>query len=223
MEHAGPAALPPENTDEKHSFSEVWLSKDGLLGRLKLRDDIRPAARSVIEALHARKLKTVVLTGDRPEAAAHLQQVLAVQEMRAGLRPEEKLEYVVHLAKEGKYAAMIGDGINDAPSLAAAHVGVAMGARGPDAALEQADLVLMHDRLENFLKAFDLSVKARKIIRQNIVISLGVIAVLVGFALAGNIPLTLGVMGHEGSTLVVVLNSLRLLLTEEKPPDLDKN
>jgi Cd2+/Zn2+-exporting ATPase len=223
MEHAGPTTLPPENTDEKQSFSEVWLSRDGLLGRLKLRDDIRPAARSVIEALHARKLKTVVLTGDRPEAAAHLQQVLAVQEMRAGLRPEEKLEYVVHLAKEGKYAAMIGDGINDAPSLAAAHVGVAMGARGSDAALEQADLVLMHDRLENFLKAFDLSVKARKIIRQNIVLSLGVIAVLVGFALAGNIPLTLGVMGHEGSTLVVVLNSLRLLLTEEKPPDLDKN
>ena len=192
-------------------FSEVWLTHNGLIGRLTLRDDIRPAARSVIEALHARGLRSVVLTGDRPEAAAHLKEVLSVQEVRAGLRPEEKLAFIVALAKDGQHAAMIGDGINDAPSLAAAHVGVAMGARGSDAALEQADLVLMHDRLENFLKAFDISVAARRIIRQNIAVSLGVIVVLVGFALAGQIPLTLGVMGHEGSTLLVVLNSLRLL------------
>jgi Cd2+/Zn2+-exporting ATPase len=192
-------------------FSEVWLTWNGLVGRLKLRDDIRPAARAVIEALHARGLQSVVLTGDRPEAAAHLREVLSVQEVRAGLHPEEKLAYITALSREGKHAAMIGDGINDAPSLAAAHVGVAMGARGSDAALEQADLVLMHDRLENFLKAFDISVAARRIIRQNIAVSLGVIVILVGFALAGHIPLTLGVMGHEGSTLLVVLNSLRLL------------
>ncbi len=192
-------------------FSEVWLTHHGLIGRLTLRDDIRPAARSVIEALHARGLRSVVLTGDRPEAAAHLKEVLSVQDVRAGLRPEEKLAFIVALAQDGQHAAMIGDGINDAPSLAAAHVGVAMGARGSDAALEQADLVLMHDRLENFLKAFDISVAARRIIRQNIAVSLGVIVVLVGFALAGHIPLTLGVMGHEGSTLLVVLNSLRLL------------
>ncbi len=206
----------PDDAGSSPGFSEVWLSCDGLVGRLKLRDDIRPAARGVVEALHARGLRSVVLTGDRPEAAAHLQQILAVQEVQAGLRPEEKLGYIVELAREGKHAAMIGDGINDAPGLAAAHVGVAMGARGSDAALEQADLVLMHDRLENFLLAFDISVKARKIIRQNILISLGVITVLVGFALAGRIPLTLGVMGHEGSTLIVVLNSLRLLL-EARP------
>jgi Cd2+/Zn2+-exporting ATPase len=192
-------------------FSEVWLAWNGLLGRLTLRDDFRPAARSVVEALHARGLRSVVLTGDRPEAAVHLREVLCVQEVRAGLRPEEKLAYISELSKAGTPVAMIGDGINDAPSLAAAHVGVAMGARGSDAALEQADLVLMHDRLENFLKAFDISVAARRIIRQNIAVSLGVIVVLVGFALAGQIPLTLGVMGHEGSTLLVVLNSLRLL------------
>jgi len=191
--------------------SEVWVSCGGVSGRLTLRDDIRPQARAVVEALHKRGLRTVVLTGDRPEAAAHLQEIIAVQEIRSGLRPEQKLEFILETARSGRKTAMIGDGINDAPSLAAAHVGVAMGARGSDAALEQADVVLMHDRLEGFLEAFDLSAAAGRIIRQNMILSLAVILVLVGFALAGRIPLTLGVMGHEGSTLVVVLNSLRLL------------
>src|SRR5690242_21796377 len=107
---------------------------------------------------------------------------------------------------------MMGDGANDAPSLSIAHIGVAMGARATDAALEQADVVLMHDRLENFLSAFRLSQRARRIIRQNLVISLGTVVVLVTFALLGRIPLTIGVVGHEGSTVVVVMNSLRLLL-----------
>jgi Cd2+/Zn2+-exporting ATPase len=218
LEGAPLADVQTKETPGHPAYSEVWLTCNGLVGRLKLRDDIRPAARAVVEALHQRGLQSVVLTGDRPEAAAHLREVLRVQEVRAGLQPEEKLAYIMELAKAGKHTAMIGDGINDAPSLAAAHVGVAMGARGSDAALEQADLVLMHDRLENFLKAFDISVAARRIIRQNIAVSLGVIVVLVGFALAGHIPLTLGVMGHEGSTLLVVLNSLRLLWEGRRAP-----
>ncbi|MEI6715052.1 MAG: cation-translocating P-type ATPase [Verrucomicrobiota bacterium] len=191
--------------------SEVWLVWGGVLGRLTLRDDVRAESGEVVRELHRRGLSSVVLTGDKKAAAEHLRALLGVQEIRAELKPEEKLAFINDLATRGHLAAMIGDGINDAPSLAAAHVGVAMGARGADAALEQADLVLMHDKLENFLTAYDLSVKARVVIMQNLTISLGVIVVLVAFALAGRIPLPLGVMGHEGSTLVVVLNSLRLL------------
>jgi len=206
------ATAPEQAEMQALGVSEVWVSCGGVSGRLTLRDDIRAQARTVVEALHKRGLRTVVLTGDRPEAAAHLQEIIAVQEIRSGLRPEQKLEFILETARSGRKTAMIGDGINDAPSLAAAHVGVAMGARGSDAALEQADVVLMHDRLEGFLEAFDLSAAAGRIIRQNMILSLAVILVLVGFALAGRIPLTLGVMGHEGSTLIVVLNSLRLLL-----------
>ena len=216
-EGAAPSVAGPGAGGEAALFSEVWVASAGLLGRLRLRDEVRPESRAVVEALHGRGLRTVVLTGDRAEAAVYLQRTLAVQEVRAELKPEEKLGYILELSRAGKHAAMIGDGINDAPSLAAAHVGVAMGARGADAALEQADLVLMHDRLENFLRAYDLSVAARRIIRQNVAVSLGVIAVLVGFALAGRIPLTLGVLGHEGSTLLVVLNSLRLLAGGASP------
>lgn len=149
---------------------------------------------------------------ERPAAANALKEKLGLDDVRGGLKPEEKVAAVRAFTENGQRVAMVGDGVNDAPSLAVAHVGVAMGARGSDAALEQADVVLMHDRLENFLAAFRVSQHARAIIRQNIVISLGTVVVLVGFALAGSIPLTVGVIGHEGSTVVVVLNSLRLLL-----------
>ena len=191
--------------------SEVWIAAGDLLGRVILRDDIRPQAASVIEELRHAGLRSVVLTGDRRASAEHLRLELKLDDVRAELKPEQKVAAIREFTAQGKKVAMIGDGVNDAPSLAAAHIGVAMGARGSDAALEQADVVLMHDRLENFLAAFRLSQRARSVIRQNLFISLGTVMVLVGFALAGKIPLTIGVVGHEGSTVVVVMNSLRLL------------
>jgi Cd2+/Zn2+-exporting ATPase len=204
------AGCPTSN--EALGISEVWISHGQLLGRIRLRDDIRAQARPVVDALRARGLRTVVLTGDRRDAAEHLKTQLDVDEVRAELKPEEKVAAIREFIERGQRVAMIGDGVNDAPSLAAADIGVAMGARGSDAALEQAEVVLMHDRLENFLAALKLSCRARAIIRQNLVISLGTVAVLVICAMLGKIPLTLGVVGHEGSTVVVVLNSLRLLL-----------
>jgi len=200
------AQVPPTEA----GFSEVWLAYDNLVGRVLLRDDIRPQARTVVEELRREGLRTLVLTGDRKAAAEQLKRQLQL-DVRAELKPEEKVAVIRSFSELGQPVAMIGDGVNDAPSLAAAHVGVAMGARGSDAALEQAEVVLMHDRLENFVTAFELSRRARQVIRQNLVISLGTVAVLVSFALFGGIPLTVGVVGHEGSTVVVVLNSLRLL------------
>ncbi len=191
--------------------SEVWIAADGLLGRVVLRDDIRPQAAQVIEALRQEGLKSVVLTGDNQAAADFLRTELKLDDVRAELKPEQKVAAIQEFTAAGQKVAMIGDGVNDAPSLAVAYIGVAMGARGSDAALEQADVVLMNDKLENFLAAFRLSHRARNIIRQNLFISLGTVVVLVTFALFGRIPLTLGVIGHEGSTVVVVMNSLRLL------------
>ncbi len=214
-ETAGSGVSAPA-TEAGHS--EVWLASDGLAGRLLLRDDLRPAARPVVERLRALGLRTVVLTGDRKATGEQLQKQLAVDEVRAELKPEEKVAAIAAFAREKRKVAMIGDGVNDAPSLAAADVGVAMGARGSDAALEQAEVVLMHDRLENFLTAYQLSRRARAVIRQNLVLSLGTVVVLVSFALAGAIPLTIGVVGHEGSTVLVVLNSLRLLFAGRSAP-----
>jgi Cd2+/Zn2+-exporting ATPase len=206
-------------------FSEVWIEENDLLGRVILRDDIRPQSATVVQELRGEGLRTVVLTGDRRAAAEHLREQLKLDDVRAELKPEQKVEAIRVLSEASRRVAMIGDGVNDAPSLAAAHIGVAMGARGADAALEQADVVLMNDRLENFLAAFRLSQRARRIIRQNLFISLGTVVVLVSFAMLGKIPLPIGVVGHEGSTVVVVMNSLRLLFggTAGKIPATDKH
>jgi Cd2+/Zn2+-exporting ATPase len=208
---AGQSAVPVFGAPVDAGFSEVWVEAGDLLGRVILRDDIRPQSASVVDELRGEGLRSVVLTGDRRAAAENLRAELKLDDVRVELKPEQKVAAIQELSRQGRRVAMIGDGVNDAPSLAAAHIGVAMGARGSDAALEQADVVLMHDKLENFLAAFRLSQRARRIIRQNLVVSLGTVVVLVTFAMLGKIPLTIGVVGHEGSTVVVVMNSLRLL------------
>jgi Cd2+/Zn2+-exporting ATPase len=200
--------LPPMPTDA----SEVWFASPTLLGRVLLRDRLRPEAAGLIAQLHSRHLRTVMLTGDKTGAAEHMARETGVGELMSQLRPEQKVDAIQRLKMEGASVAMIGDGVNDAPCLAAADVGVAMGARGSDAAIEQAEVVLMNDRLENFLVAFNLSCHARRIIRQNLLISLGIIlGMSITTLVSARLPLAVGVLAHEGSTVVVVLNSLRLL------------
>ncbi len=193
------------------SQTEVWVLHEGLLGRLLLEDVVREESRAVLETLKAHGIATVMLTGDRRPVAEKVAAELGVGEVRAGLHPEEKVAAIVELTRAGRKVAMVGDGVNDAPSLAAAHVSIAMGGRGSDAALEQSDIVLMHDRIERLLAAWRGSLTARRIIRQNLAISVGMVVVMATASLFGVVPLTLGVLMHEGSTLLVCLNSLRLL------------
>jgi Cd2+/Zn2+-exporting ATPase len=191
--------------------AEVWVAREVLLGVIYLRDRLRPATPAVIAALRNDGNSVALVSGDRASAAEMVARAAGIEEVHADLTPNEKLKWIHRWRQEGKRVAMVGDGINDAPSLIAADVGLGMGARGSDAALAQADVILMHDRIENVPTALRLSRRARRIIRQNLVVSLGTVAVLVSFALAQKIKLALGVVGHEGSTVVVVLNGLRLL------------
>jgi Cd2+/Zn2+-exporting ATPase len=199
--------LPPAPAE----LAEVWVVGDGLVGRVLLRDEIRGASRDVLAGLKRAGIRTVMLTGDRRHTAEAVARELGLDEVRAGLSPEQKVAAIQELRGSGNKVAMMGDGVNDAPSLAAADVSVAMGARGSDAALEQAEVILMHDRIENFLLALTLSRRAKNIIRQNLTISLGVVAFMAVAAVFGLVPLAVGVAAHEGSTVVVCLNSLRLL------------
>ena len=193
-------------------ITEVIYSDGEVHGRLLLEDEVRSSSRPLLAKLYAAGLRLTMLSGDRKEAVQTVAEQVGLREYEFGLTPDEKVNRIKQWSEAGEKPAMVGDGVNDAPSLAAAYVGVAMGMRGSDAALEQADVVLMKDRLDRFFIAYELSRRARRIIRQNLAISLGSVLVLVSGAFAGLIPLTIGVIGHEGSTVVVVLNSLRLLL-----------
>jgi Cd2+/Zn2+-exporting ATPase len=200
-----------EKTAPAPGVSEVFYEAGNVRGRILLEDEIRKSSRPLLEWLEKQGLKVTMLTGDRETAARLVAEQVGLKDFRFGLHPEEKVAAIREWNERGEKVAMVGDGVNDAPSLAMAEIGVAMGARGTGAALAESDIILMRDRLESFAEAFDLSRRTRRIIGQNLVISLGTVVVLVTAALGAAIPLTVGVAGHEGSTVIVVLNSLRLL------------
>ena len=195
----------------------VWLaSRAGdevaALAVLALADTIRPAARELLGDLRRLGVKKVVmLTGDSRLVADAIARQAGVTEVYAELLPEDKLNVIRRLKNDGT-VMMVGDGVNDAPALAMSDVGVAMGAAGTDVAMETADIVLMGDRLENIPLLLDHARHAKQVLYQNLIFASGVIVVLIGAALGFSLALPLGVVGHEGSTVLVCLNGLRLLM-----------
>lgn len=181
-------------------------------GVLALADRLRPEAPSAVAALTVLTgAAPALLTGDNPAAATALAARTGVTDVRAGLLPEEKARAVRDLQEEGHRVALVGDGINDAPAMATAHVGVAMGRSGSDLATQTSDVVLVRDDLTALPRAVALAHRAERVVRANLAFAAAVIVVLVTWDLVATLPLPLGVAGHEGSTIVVALNGLRLL------------
>ena len=182
-----------------------------LLGAVAIADVLRSDAASVIQQLKANGIvRVVMLTGDNTRVARAIANLAGVDEFHADLLPEDKVRVIKELKSIGP-VAMVGDGVNDAPALATATVGVAMGAAGTDVAMETADIVLMGDSLQNIVFALDLARHARRVIYQNLIFAMSVIMVLIVSALGFKLPLPIGVIGHEGSTVLVCLNGLRML------------
>jgi ATPase, P-type (transporting), HAD superfamily, subfamily IC len=175
-------------------------------------DKVRPEAAQAVAQLRALGIPCIaMLTGDAEPIARAVAQQTGIERVYADLLPHEKLDALRQLRAECGAVAMVGDGVNDAPALAAAEVGIAMGA-GTDVALETADVALVGNDLSNLPYALALSRQAMRVLKQNLIFATGVIVVLVILTFVANLRLPLGVVGHEGSTLLVVLNGLRLLL-----------
>jgi Cd2+/Zn2+-exporting ATPase len=186
--------------------------EQGIWGLVALRDRIRPVVKQVVAELRALGVdRIVMLTGDNIRTAHSIAAEANVDEVASDLKPEDKVERVLDLARRYGPVLMVGDGVNDAPALAAANVGVAMGAAGTDVALETADVALMADDLEKLVEAFRLAQRNQTVVRQNIALSTIVITVLVAGALTGVLSLTSGVIGHEISEFLVIASGLRML------------
>ena len=179
---------------------------------LAIADRTRPAAASAVARItEVTGTAPVLLTGDNKRAAARLAGQVGISDVRAGLLPQDKVAAVNGLQARGARVLLVGDGINDAPALAAAATGAAMGRAGSDLALDTADAVIMRDDLATVPAVITLSRRARRVVTANLVIAAVIITALATWDLAGHLPLPLGVLGHEGSTVIVGLNGLRLL------------
>ncbi len=199
---------------ENKGLTLVWVAYgDQLLGSIGLADTIRPEAASVIARLKQMGIEHIaLLTGDNPTTAQAIADEVGITDVYAQLLPQDKLTIVELLMKRYGTVAMVGDGINDAPALARASVGIAMGVAGSDVALESADVILMSDRLEKLEEAIRLGRRSQSVVKQNIVFALSFIVLLLIANFTRGISLPLGVFGHEGSTVLVTLSGLRLLL-----------
>jgi Zn2+/Cd2+-exporting ATPase len=191
-----------------------------ILGAMSFGDALRPNAAATVRHLKYEGIRWItILSGDHPEAVRAVAAELGADEVRAGLLPHEKVDVVRELVRTSRGVAMVGDGVNDAPAMAAASIGIAMGAAGTDVAIETADVVLMSDDIEKVDYVIHLGKRARRVVRQNVFFSVGWMLLLVVIALTVGMPLTLAVVAHEGSTLLVAANGLRLLAGAPHPPE----
>ena len=193
--------------------SVVYVGIDGeLQGAMSFGDELKPGVAASVRHLKYEGVRWItVLSGDHPDAVRAIAAQIGADEVRAGLLPHEKVDAVRQLVKSANGVAMVGDGVNDAPAMASATIGIAMGAIGTDVAIETADVVLMSDDIEKIDYVIHLGKRARRVVRQNVWFSIGWMLALVVLALTIGLPLPLAVVGHEGSTLLVAANGLRLL------------
>lgn len=204
----------------KHLQSEgktvmIIGTMDVILGLIAVADQVRAASSAVIRKLHQLGIETIMLTGDNKRTAETIGKEIGVSEIKADLLPEDKLHFIKALREKYKSVAMVGDGVNDAPALAASTVGVAMGGAGTDTALETADIALMSDDLRKLPFTIKLSRKALWTIKQNITFSLAVKALALLLVVPGWLTLWIAIFADMGATLIVTLNSLRLLRVKE--------
>lgn len=190
----------------------VHVVRDGdIIGAIAMRDELREAAPGVVAALQDAGIGTVMLTGDNDRTAAAVAEEVGIDEYRAELLPEDKQSVIEGYQADGHVVAMVGDGINDAPSLATADVGIAMGAAGTDTAIETADMALMADDLERIPYAVKLSKATRWNVLENVGIAVLTVTVLLAGVLTSYVTLASGMLVHEASVLLVILNGMRLL------------
>lgn len=196
---------------EKAGKTVVYVSdSNGIIGVIALKDTLRQETIAAIQDLQSMKIETIMITGDNEQTAKTIAAESNIKKYYASCLPETKVETIKELKEKYGVVAMVGDGINDAPALATASVGIAVG-EGTDVALETADVVLMKNELSRLAQAIRLSKRMNKIIKQNVIFSLTVIAMLICSNFLQFLALPLGVIGHEGSTILVILNGLRLL------------
>lgn len=218
--------LPLEMNQEIESQIDKW-QKQGktvmvmgttsqLLLLIAVADEVRKSSKAVLQELHKIGIKkTIMLTGDNQATAQAIGESLGIKEIKSELLPQNKLEYIKSLRKDGSHVAMVGDGVNDAPALAASTVGIAMGGAGTDTALETADIALMADDLHKLPFTIRLSRRTLQIIKQNITFSLGIKILALLLIVPGWLTLWMAIFADMGATLLVTLNSLRLLKTKE--------
>ena len=184
---------------------------NGVLALFAVADTVKDSSREAIAELHRLGVKTVMLSGDNPTTARHIADAVGMDDARGDQLPEDKAAVIATLSVHGVVVGMVGDGINDAPALARADIGFAMGAAGSDTAIETADVALMDDDLRKIPLFVSISQATATVLKQNIAVALGIKAVFLGLTLAGHGTMWMAVFADMGASLIVVFNGLRLL------------